>query len=157
MSRFPLVLPFAIVLVLVLAGCGGDDGGDAGPDSGGSLTAEEYSGQANTIAARAAELGRLVVALDFEEGDASSYVEEMKGLQQSGEELNPPEALRDAQQVFLEGLGLVAEGAVLADEAIQSGDEDDFEAVRPAVSDGLDLLLNALLTMRQVVYATPTP
>jgi hypothetical protein len=157
LSRFLLVFPLAIVLVFALAGCGGGDGGDGGPDNGESLTAEEYSGQVNTIAAQAAELGRLVVALDFEEGDATSYVEDLKGLQQSSEELIPPEALRDAHEVFLEGLGLVAEGAELADEAIQSGDEDGFEAVQPAVSDGLDLLVDALLSIRQVMYATPTP
>lgn len=154
MSRVYLVVLLAGAVVFTFVGCGGD-GGDG--DSGGTMTLEEYFEQAFDISTRAGEVGTLLKLMVLGDDTAGSYAEELNQLQQSAEDIVPPQAILDDHESLVGELGRLADTAELADVASQAGDEEGLASAKIAVTESLRSILDILLEVRYSITPTPAP
>ena len=148
MNRLYLVVVPLVIVVLAFSGCGGDSGGGNG---GADETAQDYLSQVVEIAQRTGELDSLLGVVELGDDDAGSYAEELRELQQSAKDLIPPEALRDAHESYVEGLGGLADSAAQADAAAQAGDEEALTSAKAAADESALLILEALREVKRVV------
>lgn len=147
MNRLYLVVAPAVIVVFAFAGCGGDsDGGNGGADE----TAQDYLSQVVEIGQRVGELDSLLGTVELGDDAAGSYAEELRELQQSAKDLIPPEALREAHESYVEGLGGLADSAAQADAAAQAGDEEALNSAKRGSDEGSRLILDALREISRI-------
>ena len=124
------------------------DGG--GGNGGADGTAQDYLAQVVEIAQRVGELDSLLGAVELGDDVAGSYAEEFRELQQSAKGLIPPEALRDAHESYVEGIGGLADSAALADAAVQAGDEEALTSAKRVSDESSRLISDALREISRI-------
>jgi hypothetical protein len=152
LNRLYLVVVSAVIVVFAFAGCGGDSGGGngGGGNSGADETAQDYLSQVVEIAQRVGELDSLLGAVELGDDAAGSYAEELRELHQSAKDLIPLEALRDAHELYVEGLDGLADSAAQVDAAAQAGDEEALTSARRASDESSRLILDALREISRI-------
>jgi hypothetical protein len=158
LNRLYLVVVPVVIAVFAFAGCGGDSGGGnggggnggAGGAGGADETAQDYLAQVVEIAQRVGELDSLLGAVELGDDAAGSYAEELRELQQSAKDLIPPEALRDAHESYVEGIGGLADSAAQADVAAQAGDEEALTSAKGVSDESSRLIIDALREISRI-------